>query len=103
MELSGSTLNGLPQAISIDDITTVWPCLLSDFEHNLVTDFNHSTVSLLDPDLYRIVMDTSWDNVKGMFAKACLLITHTMTLENQRLLDPKGTEEWWTLKKSIMW
>jgi hypothetical protein len=32
MELAGSTLNGLPPAISLEEITTVWPCLLSEYE-----------------------------------------------------------------------
>ncbi|CAE6420204.1 unnamed protein product [Rhizoctonia solani] len=96
-ELAGSTLNGLPSCVSLeDDITTVWPRLLSDFEsgHPLPDD-NYSVNSLLDPLTSSIVVSVSRDNVKSLIAKSYILMVWAAKLDIERVSNHQGSEEWW--------
>ncbi|KAJ1309472.1 hypothetical protein OPQ81_006248 [Rhizoctonia solani] len=97
-ELAGSTLNGLPPCVSLeDDVTTVWPRLLSEFESGLpLPDDNYSVNSLLDPQTSSIVVSVSRDNVKSLIAKSYILMVWAAKLDIERVSDHQGSEEWWT-------
>ncbi|KDN35276.1 hypothetical protein RSAG8_11711, partial [Rhizoctonia solani AG-8 WAC10335] len=107
-ELAGSTLNGLPPCVSLeDDITTVWPRLLSDFESGQpLPDDNYSVDSLLDPQTSSIVVSVSRDNVKivsvsrdnvkSLISKSYILMVWAAKLDIERVSNHQGSEEWWT-------
>ncbi|KAG9100966.1 hypothetical protein FRC06_003481 [Ceratobasidium sp. 370] len=95
-EYAGSTMNGLPPSIHRNEIATVWPRLLDDFEkdHPLPDD-NYSIAALLDPQLTPKVADVSKDNVKSLLAKVCLLMEYAGKLDIERIANPQNSEEWW--------
>ncbi|KAB5593111.1 hypothetical protein CTheo_3413 [Ceratobasidium theobromae] len=96
-DLAGSTLNGLPPSISFEDVTTVWPRLLSDFEHGeTLPDDNYSVASLLDPEFTDIVTDATYDDIWTLTPKSYILMVYAAKLDVERLSNPQGTEEWWT-------
>ncbi|KAF8744414.1 GAL4-like Zn(II)2Cys6 (or C6 zinc) binuclear cluster DNA-binding domain, partial [Rhizoctonia solani] len=96
-ELAGSTLNGLSPCVSLeDDVTTVWPRLLSDFESGQpLPDDDYSVNSLLDPQTSSIVVSVSRDNVKGLIAKSYILMVWAAKLDIERVANHQGSEEWW--------
>ncbi|KAF8758736.1 GAL4-like Zn(II)2Cys6 (or C6 zinc) binuclear cluster DNA-binding domain [Rhizoctonia solani] len=96
-ELAGSTLNGLSPCVSLeDDITTVWPRLLSDFESGQpLPDDDYSVNSLLDPQTSSIVVSVSRDNVKSLIAKSYILMVWAAKLDIERVANHQGSEEWW--------
>ncbi|CAE6380342.1 unnamed protein product [Rhizoctonia solani] len=97
-ELAGSTLNGLPPCVSLeDDVTTVWPRLLSDFESGRpIPNDDYSVNSLLDPETSSIVVSVSRDNVKSLIAKSYILMVWAAKLDIERVANHQGSEEWWT-------
>ncbi|KAH7334931.1 hypothetical protein B0J17DRAFT_672136 [Rhizoctonia solani] len=93
LDMAGSALNGLSASISPEEITTVWPRLLSDYESGqIIPDDNYSVESLFDPELYYIVTDSSQDNVKCLLAKACILMISSAKLTTECIL---ASDEWW--------
>ncbi|CAE7230946.1 unnamed protein product [Rhizoctonia solani] len=96
-ELAGSTLNGLPPCVSLeDDVTTVWPRLLSDFEYGQpLPDDNYSVNSLLDPRTSSIVVSVSRDNVKSLIAKSYILMVWAAKLDVERVSNHQGSDDWW--------
>ncbi|QRW12769.1 Fungal specific transcription factor domain [Ceratobasidium sp. AG-Ba] len=73
-EYPGSTINGLPPSVARDDITTVWPCLLADFEDGYpLSDDDYSVAALFDPELFCVVADISRDGAKSAVAKCCIM------------------------------
>ncbi|CEL51527.1 hypothetical protein RSOLAG1IB_00062 [Rhizoctonia solani AG-1 IB] len=96
-ELAGSTLNGLPPCVSLeDDVTTVWPRLLSDFESGQpLPNDDYSVNSLLDPETSSIVVSVSRDNVKSLIAKSYILMVWAAKLDIERVANHQGSEEWW--------
>ncbi|CAE6514499.1 unnamed protein product [Rhizoctonia solani] len=96
-EMAGSTLNGLPPCVSLeDDVTTVWPRLLPEFESGQpLPDDNYSVNSLLDPQTSSIVTSVSRDNVKSLIAKSYILMVWAAKLDIERVSNHQGSEEWW--------
>ncbi|CAE6449060.1 unnamed protein product [Rhizoctonia solani] len=96
IDMAGSALNGLPASISPEEITTVWPRLLSEFEPGQTfPDDNHSVASLFDPKFTHIVTDASQDNVKCLLAKACILMISSAKLDTERSSGSYDLDEWW--------
>ncbi|QRW12768.1 Fungal specific transcription factor domain [Ceratobasidium sp. AG-Ba] len=91
----GSAMNGLPPSVSMNDISTVWPCMLVDFEAGLVPNDNYSIAALLDPKLFYDVANASKDNVKGCISKAIILMTCAGQLDIERVANPAVSEQWW--------
>ncbi|KDN42349.1 hypothetical protein RSAG8_06840, partial [Rhizoctonia solani AG-8 WAC10335] len=55
IDMAGSALNGLPASISPEEITTVWPRLLSEYgPGQIIPDDEYSAESLFNPQLYHI-------------------------------------------------
>ncbi|KAG8750180.1 hypothetical protein FRC11_010674, partial [Ceratobasidium sp. 423] len=96
-EMAGSTLNGLPPCVSLeDDVTTVWPRLLSDFESGQpLPDDNYSVNSLLDPQASPMVVSVSHDSVKSLIAKSYILMVWAAKLDIERVSNHQGSEDWW--------
>ncbi|CAE6412267.1 unnamed protein product [Rhizoctonia solani] len=93
LDMAGSALNGLSASISPEEITTVWPRLLSDYESGqTIPDDNYSVESLFNSELYHIVTDSSQDNVKCLLAKACILMISSARLGIECNLV---SDEWW--------
>ncbi|CAE6415055.1 unnamed protein product [Rhizoctonia solani] len=96
LDMGGSALNGLPTSISPEEITTVWPRLLSEYEPGqIIPDDNHSVESLFDPQLSHIVTDSSQDNVQCLLAKACILMISSAKLATERISGAEISDEWW--------
>ncbi|KAG8712440.1 hypothetical protein FRC08_014583 [Ceratobasidium sp. 394] len=98
-EYAGSTMNGLPPSIHRNEITTVWPRLLEDFEDrkkHLLPNDNYSTAALLDPQIIPNIADVSQDNVKSLLAKCCILMEYAGKLDVERIANPQNSEDWWT-------
>ncbi|CAE6425131.1 unnamed protein product [Rhizoctonia solani] len=94
--MAGSALNGLPASITPEDITTVWPRLIEEFEPGQVlSDDNYSVASLFDPELTHLVTDASQDNVKCLLAKTCILMISSAKLDTERSSRPYSLDEWW--------
>lgn len=95
-DTDGSALNGLPSSVSFEDITTVWPRPISDFESGgVLPDDDYSTASFLDPELSDIVADTSGDSLQALLAKANTLMHLGVKLDLERRTNLQGTEAWW--------
>ncbi|CAE6516445.1 unnamed protein product [Rhizoctonia solani] len=96
-EMAGSTLNGLSPCVSLeDDVTTVWPRLLSEFESGRpLPDDNYSVNSLLDPQTSAITVSVSRDNVKSLISKSYILMVWAAKLDIERVANHQGSEEWW--------
>lgn len=93
----GSTLNGLPPTVLFEEITTVWPRLLSEYESGyILPDDDYSVASLFDPELSYTIADVSGDNVKSLFAKAGVLMQCSLKVDTERMSHPHGTNEWWS-------
>ncbi|KAJ1306220.1 hypothetical protein OPQ81_010928 [Rhizoctonia solani] len=96
IDMAGSALNGLPASISPEEITTVWPRLLSEYEPGqIIPDDNYSVQSLFDPQLSHIVTDSSKDNVKCLLAKACILMISSAKLGMEHISSTEISDEWW--------
>ncbi|CAE6480883.1 unnamed protein product [Rhizoctonia solani] len=96
LDMAGSALNGLPASISPEEITTVWPRLLSEYEPGqIIPNDEYSVESLFDPQLYLIVTDSSQDNVKCLLAKACILMISSAKLAMEFPLGSQVPDEWW--------
>ncbi|CAE7186864.1 unnamed protein product [Rhizoctonia solani] len=96
IDMGGSALNGLPASISPEEITTVWPRLLSEYgSGQTIPDDEYSVESLFDPQLYYTVTDSSQDNVKCLLAKACILMISSARLGMERSLGSRLSDEWW--------
>ncbi|CAE6426487.1 unnamed protein product [Rhizoctonia solani] len=86
VDMAGSALNGLPASISPEEITTVWPRLLSEFElSQTISDDHYSVASLFDPEFTHVATDVSQDNVRCLLSKACILMISSAKLETERL------------------
>ncbi|QRV98173.1 Fungal specific transcription factor domain [Ceratobasidium sp. AG-Ba] len=95
-EYAGSTMNGLPPSVTRDNITTVWPCLLSDFENGYpLSDDDYSVAALFDPELCYVVADISRDSAKSAAAKCCILMEYAGKLDMERIANPSDSEGWW--------
>ncbi|KAL5638570.1 hypothetical protein ACGC1H_005290 [Rhizoctonia solani] len=96
LDMAGSAMNGLPASISPEEITTVWPCLLSEYEPGqIIPDDEYSVESLFNPQLYPIVTDSSQDNVKCLLAKACILMISSAKLGMGYPSGSQVLDEWW--------
>ncbi|KEP50714.1 fungal specific transcription factor domain protein [Rhizoctonia solani 123E] len=94
----GTVLNGLPPSISLEEIKTVWPVSLSDFEDwsgSELSNDNHSIASLFDPEHFHIVTDISKDTANSIVAKGGILICCAGKLDTERISGSDGTDEWW--------
>ncbi|EUC62558.1 fungal specific transcription factor domain protein, partial [Rhizoctonia solani AG-3 Rhs1AP] len=94
----GTVLNGLPPSISLEEIKTVWPVSLSDFEDwsgSELSNDNHSIASLFDPEHFHIVTDISKDTANSIAAKATILICCAGKLDTERISNSEVTDEWW--------
>ncbi|KAF8706834.1 hypothetical protein RHS03_04536, partial [Rhizoctonia solani] len=97
VDMAGSALNGLPASISPEEITTVWPRLLSEFElGQTISDDHYSVASLFDPEFTHVATDVSQDNVRCLLSKACILMISSAKLETERLSGFYDPDEWWT-------
>ncbi|CAE6527180.1 unnamed protein product, partial [Rhizoctonia solani] len=96
LDMAGSALNGLPASISPEEITTVWPRLLSEYEPGQITpNDEYSVESLFSPQLYPIVTDASQDNIKCLLAKACILMISSAKLATEYPFGSQAPNEWW--------
>ncbi|CAE6490302.1 unnamed protein product [Rhizoctonia solani] len=96
LDMGGSALNGLPASISPEEITTVWPNLLSEYEPGrVIVDDKYSVESLFNPQLYHIATDSSHDNIKCLLAKACILMISSARLATEYTLGSRVSDEWW--------
>ncbi|KAF8756576.1 GAL4-like Zn(II)2Cys6 (or C6 zinc) binuclear cluster DNA-binding domain [Rhizoctonia solani] len=96
VDMAGSALNGLPASISPEEITTVWPHLLSEFElSQTISDDHYSVASLFDPEFTHVATDVSQDNVRCLLSKACILMISSAKLETERLSGFYDPDEWW--------
>ncbi|CAE6412312.1 unnamed protein product [Rhizoctonia solani] len=87
-DFAGTILNGLPPSISLDEIKTVWPVSLSEFEKisgSELPNDNYSVASLLDPKYMGIVADVSGDTAHCLLAKGVLLTHCAGMLDNERI------------------
>ncbi|CAE6462103.1 unnamed protein product [Rhizoctonia solani] len=94
----GTVLNGLPPSISLEEIKTVWPVSLSDFEDRSGSELsndNHSIASLFDPEHFHIVTDISKDTANSIAAKATILTCCAGKLDTERISNSEVTDEWW--------
>ncbi|CAE6433835.1 unnamed protein product [Rhizoctonia solani] len=93
----GSTMNGLPTSLSLEEIKTVWPLALSDFEDNhgfaLPSD-SHSVTSLFDSKYQHIVADVSQDTASCIIAKCTVLTYCAGMLDTERISGSEVTDEW---------
>ncbi|ELU42151.1 hypothetical protein AG1IA_03822 [Rhizoctonia solani AG-1 IA] len=95
VDMAGSALNGLPASISPEEITTVWPRLLSEFElGQTISDDHYSVASLFDPEFTHVATDVSQDNVRCLLSKACILMISSAKLETERLSGERE-RTWW--------
>ncbi|KAL5638490.1 hypothetical protein ACGC1H_005241 [Rhizoctonia solani] len=95
----GTVLNGLPPSISLEEIKTVWPVSLFDFEEWSGADLsndNHSVASLFDPEHFHTVTDISQDTANNITAKATILTCCAGKLDTERISNSEVTDEWWT-------
>ncbi|CAE6487981.1 unnamed protein product, partial [Rhizoctonia solani] len=94
----GTILNGLPPSISLEEIKTVWPVSLSEFENlsgsRLYSD-NYSVGSLFDPEYFHVVTNILQDTANSIIAKATILICTAGKLDTERISGLDVTEEWW--------
>ncbi|KAB5591600.1 transcriptional regulatory protein [Ceratobasidium theobromae] len=86
-DLAGAMLMGLPPSLSLDEVTTVWPLLLSAFEESqeLVPDDNYSIVALFDPVLSYEAANASQGGISCLMAKVCIIIYTASQLNIERL------------------
>ncbi|KAJ1309500.1 hypothetical protein OPQ81_006275 [Rhizoctonia solani] len=97
-DLGGTALNGLPLSISMEEIKTVWPVELSDFEDvgsSKLRNDNYSVASLFDPNVVHIVTDVSRDTANCMVAKSSVLTYCVGYLDTERISGLEVTDEWW--------
>ncbi|KAJ1306219.1 hypothetical protein OPQ81_010927 [Rhizoctonia solani] len=97
-DYGGTILNGIPPSISLEEITTVWPVALSQYEDtggsNLPND-NYSVPSIFDPDCFHVVMDVSQATANCILAKSTILTHSAGKLDVERTSGPEVTDEWW--------
>lgn len=96
-DLAGAVLNGLPPSVAPDEITTVWPVSLSEFENGGgLSDDNYSAASLLDPKLSYMIADASQGSVFSILCKACIIMYTAGRLDTERMsIGSQVTEDWW--------
>ncbi|CAE6435030.1 unnamed protein product [Rhizoctonia solani] len=96
-DFAGTLLNGLPPSILLEEIQTVWPVSLSDFEDmsgsELLND-SHSVASLMDPKYLDVVADISQDTASCLLAKGIMLIHCAGMLDTERISSSEVTDEW---------
>ncbi|CAE6412281.1 unnamed protein product [Rhizoctonia solani] len=96
-DFAGTLLNGLPPSISLEEIKTVWPVSLSDFEDmngSELSNDNYSIASLLDPKHLNVVADVSHDTANCVVSK-CFVLTHCAgMLDTERISNSDVTDEW---------
>ncbi|CAE6462863.1 unnamed protein product [Rhizoctonia solani] len=96
-DFSGTIVNGLPPSILLEEIKTVWPVSLTDFEDRsgseLLND-NHSVGSFLDPKHLDAIADVSQDTVHCLSAKSVMLTHCAGMLDTERLSNSEVTNEW---------
>lgn len=91
----GSTINGLPPTVPLEEITTVWPCPISDFESGYtLPDDDYSAASLFDPELSYAVADVSGDNFKALLAKSSVLLQCSLKVDIERM---SAMDQWWAM------
>ncbi|KAH7334924.1 hypothetical protein B0J17DRAFT_672092 [Rhizoctonia solani] len=96
-DFAGTILNGLPPSISLDEIKTVWPVSLSEFEDlsgSELPNDNHSVASLLGPRHLNVVADVSQNTAHCVLAKGVLLTHCAGMLDNERISGLGVTDEW---------
>lgn len=95
-DLAGAVLNGLPPSVAPDEISTVWPVPLSDFENaGELSDDNYSVASLLDPKLSYMIADASQGSVFCILCKGCIIMYTAGRLDTERMSGSQVTEDWW--------
>ncbi|KAH7334906.1 hypothetical protein B0J17DRAFT_93989 [Rhizoctonia solani] len=96
-DFSGTIVNGLPLSISLEDIKTVWPVSLTEFEDRsgskLLND-NHSVASFLNPKYLNVIADVSQDTTHCLLAKSVMLTHCAGMLDTERLSNSEVTDEW---------
>ncbi|KAH7334773.1 hypothetical protein B0J17DRAFT_89595 [Rhizoctonia solani] len=96
-DFGGTLVNGLPASISFEEIKTVWPVSLSDFEDmsgSRLSNDNHSVGSLLDPKHMHVVADVSQDTAHCVLAKGVVLTHCAGMLDTERISSSEVTDEW---------
>ncbi|CAE6490305.1 unnamed protein product [Rhizoctonia solani] len=95
-DLGGTVLNGLPPSMSLEEIKTVWPISLADFEDGSeLPNDNNSVASLFNPEYFHTVADVSQDISNSIVAKAITLTYCAGKLDTERISSSEVTDEWW--------
>lgn len=96
-DFAGTLVNGLPPSISLEEIKTVWPVSLSEFEGmrgSELSNDSHSAAALLDLKHLRAVADVSRDTPLCLLAKGVMLVYCAGMLDTERISSSEATEEW---------
>ncbi|KAH7320442.1 hypothetical protein B0J17DRAFT_294331 [Rhizoctonia solani] len=96
-DFAGTLVNGLPPSILLEEIKTVWPVSLSEFEDmngSELSNDSHSAASLMDPKHLDNIADISQDSSSCLLAKGIMLIHCAGMLDTERISSSEVTEEW---------
>ncbi|CAE6411659.1 unnamed protein product [Rhizoctonia solani] len=96
-DFGGTVLNGLPPSVSLEEIKTVWPVSLFDFEDtngSELSNDNYSVASLFDPEHFHIVANISQDTASSIVAKATIITYCAGKLDTERISSSEVTDEW---------
>ncbi|CAE6505568.1 unnamed protein product [Rhizoctonia solani] len=96
-DFGGTLVNGLPATIPPEEVKTVWPVSLSEFEEMSGAELSndiHSARSLLDLKYLHIVADVSQDTPHCLLAKGVMLTHCAGMLDTERMSSSEVTDEW---------